>query len=70
MWSCYRKGWSWLGVALLASGLLATAAANAAEKKEKGAKEPAPLPGCEAEVKAGKEKGKQDRFFPMPRAKV
>lgn len=70
MLRCYTKGWSWLGVALLAGGLLTTAPARA-QKKEKDAKEPAPLAGCEdTDVKAGKEKGKQERFYPMPMAKV
>lgn len=59
-------------VMLLACGLFIAGATNAAaQKKGKDAKEPAPLAGCEdTEVKAGKEKGKQERFFPMPMAKV
>jgi len=46
------------------------AAAQRKEKEKEKSKEPAPLAGCEDEVKSGKEKGKQERFFPYPVAKV
>lgn len=42
-----------------------------AQKKGKEADQPAPLPGCESkEIKSGKEKGKQERVFQAPQAKV
>jgi hypothetical protein len=42
-----------------------------AQDTEKKSSEPAPLPGCESkEITAGKEKGKQERFFPAPLPKV
>lgn len=69
MFSSSSKVWSRFWLALAACGLLLAGATKAAAQK-KDKEEPAPLPGCEAEVKAGKEKGKQDRFFPMPLAKV
>ena len=40
------------------------------EKEKEKSKEPAPLAGCEDDVKSGKEKGKQERFFPHPVDKV
>jgi hypothetical protein len=63
----------------IAAGLMALfvaiglALAQDTEKKEtKKSGEPAPLAGCESkEVKSGKEKGKQERFFaaPLPQVK-
>jgi nucleotide-binding universal stress UspA family protein len=55
---------SMVGWALLA------ASAGAAMAQDKKAGEPAALAGCEVQIKAGKEKGKLDHFFPMPLAQV
>ena len=48
--------------------LISTASA---QKKGKEGDQPAPLPGCESkEITSGKEKGKQERVFQAPQAKV
>ncbi len=72
MFARSRKTMCEVCVVLVGCGLLTVGATQvAAQRKEKDAKEPAPLAGCEdTEVKSGKEKGKQERFFPMPLAKV
>lgn len=56
--------------AAVASLTIGSGIPAAQKDKEKG-KEPAALPGCEdTEVRSGKEKGKQERFFPASLAKV
>jgi hypothetical protein len=46
-------------------------AATATPQQPAKGDQPAPLPGCESkEIKAGKEKGEQQRFFPAPFATV
>ena len=53
----------------LTAGVLASTVL--AQKKDKEANQPAPLPGCESkEIKSGKEKGKQERIFQAPMAKA
>ena len=38
--------------------------------QDKQPQEPAPLAGCEDQVRSGGQKGKQERFFPLPLPKV
>lgn len=67
-----------MSIRMLATGCMVAAFSVAigsglstAQKDKEKEKEPAALPGCEdSEVKPGKEKGKQVRFFPAPLAKV
>jgi hypothetical protein len=50
---------------------LVVAATAAPQQPTKQGDQPAPLPGCDSkEIKAGKEKGEQQRFFPAPLATV
>jgi len=61
-----RQTGLWLALCILA--LVATAHP---QQPTKQGDQPAPLPGCESkEIKAGKEKGEQQRFFPAPLATV
>ena len=56
---------------VLALCTLAAVATAAPQKPAKPSDEPKPLAGCESkEIKSGKEKGAQERFFPAPMAKV
>ena len=60
-----RRALAW---ALAAAAVVPAALA---QNKSKDAGQPAPLPGCESkEIKAGGEKGKQERTFQAPLAKV